>query len=380
MAQRVQTVVAGGGVVGLAVARALALRGREVLVLEAQPHVGAGTSSRHSGVVHAGLYYPPGSLKAEACVAGRRALYRFCDEHGVAYARCGKLVVATEPSQLPALRSIQRQADANSVCGADALQYLRPEEVRAREPALSCVGALFSPSTGIVDSHELVLALQGSAEAHGATVALSSPVVGGGVAPGGGGGGGGALRVATPELELLCDEFVNCAGHGAQRLARAIGGVRAVPPQHYAKGNYFSLQGKTPFRHLIYPVPEQAGLGVHATLDLGGQCRFGPDVEWVEPRPCGSLDFDVDPSRAEMFYAEVRKYWPGLPDGALTPDYAGVRPKIQGPGEPSKDFMVQTEREHGVKGLVNLYGIESPGLTSSLALGNLVASLLSSDV
>mmetsp|Transcript_68284 Transcript_68284/g.181756 ORF Transcript_68284/g.181756 Transcript_68284/m.181756 type:complete len:391 (-) Transcript_68284:113-1285(-) len=381
MASRVQTVVAGAGVVGLAVARALAVGGREVLVLESEPLVGSVTSSRNSGVIHAGIYYERGSLKGRTCVEGRRQLYAFCRERGVSHSQCGKLIVATDPSQLATLEAIKRKAEENGVLGDEALRFLPAEEVREREPALSCVGALLSPSTGIVDSHEFMLALQGEAEAHGAAVVTSSPVLRGGVLRAGEAPEGGALRVVTPDLELHCDELINCAGHGAPRLALSFDGLAndTVPAQHYAKGNYYSLPGKAPFGCLVYPVPEQAGLGVHATIDLGGQCRFGPDVEWLEPGADGLLPataYQVDASRAASFYAAVRAYWPALPDSALVPDYAGIRPKIQAAGEPASDFVVQAEAEHGVPGLVNLYGIESPGLTASLALAEHVASLL----
>jgi L-2-hydroxyglutarate oxidase LhgO len=377
MSARVQTVVAGAGVVGLAVARALAISGREVLVCESELLAGSVTSSRNSGVVHAGIYYAQGSLKARTCVDGRAHLYRFCEEMGVAHRRCGKLIVATEEAQLATLKMLRQKAEANGVSGADALHLLSAEEVREREPEVSCVGALFSPATGIVDAHELMVALQGGAEAHGAIVALGSPVLGGSPLRAGKGQGG-RLRVRTPELELHCDELVNCAGHGAPRVARSLVGVEpsSLPQQHFAKGNYYSLRGRSPFSCLVYPVPEEAGLGVHATLDLGGQCRFGPDVEWVSPGANGELDYQVDPSRADIFYDEVRRYWPGLPDGSLVPDYAGVRPKIQAAGEPSKDFVVQTKKHHGIAGLVNLFGIESPGLTASLALASLVRDVL----
>ena len=381
--------------VGLAVARSLARAGREVLVLEASSAIGSVTSSRNSGVIHAGIYYEAGSLKARTCVQGRRELYRFCEEHGVAHRRCGKLIVATDPGQLATLEALRQRSEANGVHGDhEALRLLQAHEVAELEPELRCVGGLVSPSTGIVDAHELMLALQGDAETHGATVVLNSPVTGGrvlgsGGSGGGGGGGsghgssgggglqaGGRLLISTPELDLEADELINCAGLEAPRVARLLGGVppRCVPTSHVAKGSYFGLTGKSPFSRLVYPVPEAAGLGVHATVDLGGRCRFGPDVEWVEAG--AHWDYQVDTARAASFYAEVRKYWPALPDGALVADYAGARPKIQAPGEAAADFAVQTEAEHGVAGLVNLFGIESPGLTASMALAGLVEAFL----
>ena len=343
-------------------------------MLEAEQMVGSVTSSRNSGVVHAGIYYPQGSLKAWACVEGRNRLYDFCREHGVPHRRCGKLIVATEHEQLPTLAALAARAEANGVAGDDALRVLSADEACALEPALRCVGALLSPATGIVDTHALMLALQGDAEAHGAVVALGSPVVGARALPQR--GGGGSLLVETDDMALECDELVNCAGLAAPALARRVGGVPAssVPPARYAKGNYYALQGASPFERLVYPVPEEAGLGVHATVDLAGRCRFGPDVEWLEAAEVGALDYAVDPARAESFYAEVRKYWPALPDGALVPDYAGVRPKVHARGEPAGDFMVRAERHHGVRGLVNMFGVESPGLTASLALAAYVES------
>lgn len=365
MTESVDAVVVGAGVVGLAVARALALRGRDVLVLEAAEAIGTGTSARNSEVIHAGIHYAAGSLKARLCVRGGALLYAYCEARGVPHRRCGKLIVATSDAQCAALDGIAAHAAANGV----ALQRLSAEEARALEPALACVAALSSPGTGIVDSHAFMLALQGDIELAGGLVALRSPVHGMRVERDGAivldAGEGSALRART---------VVNAAGLGAQALARRTAGLdaRHVPPAHYAKGSYFTLAGRAPFGRLIYPVPEAAGLGVHLTLDLGGQARFGPDVQWVE-RPD---DLTVDPARGDAFYAEVRRYWPGLRDGALAPGYAGMRPKIQGPGEPARDFLVQGPAEHGVAGLVNLFGIESPGLTSALALGEQVAQLV----
>ena len=357
--------VIGAGVVGLAVARALALAGREVVVLEAAGSIGTGTSSRNSEVIHAGIYYPPGSLKALTCVNGRHLLYRYCAEHGVAHRRCGKLIVATETAQIATLHKIQAHAAANGV--AD-LRLLTAEEARALEPQLRCVAALLSPSTGITDSHGLMLAYQGDAEDRGAMLALHSPVTGGAVQT-----GDIMLEVGGAEpMQLLARTVVNSAGLYAQRVAASLRGFSQalVPPTHYAKGNYYSLSGRSPFTHLIYPVPEAAGLGVHLTLDLAGQARFGPDVEWI-----AEIDYDVDLHRADGFYRAIRDYWPGLRDGQLAPGYAGIRPKLGGPDQPTSDFVMQGPREHGVAGLVNLFGIESPGLTASLALAERVVEI-----
>ena len=365
MTDRVDCVVVGAGVVGLAVARALALQGREVMVLEAANAIGTGTSSRNSEVIHAGLYYPTGSLKARLCVQGRDMLYAYCAERGVAHRRCGKLLVATSPAQLPGLESIQARARAN---GVTDLQWLSRDEARTLEPALECVAALHSPSTGIVDSHGLMLALQGDLENAGGLVALNSPLAQAGQAQG-------AINlVANDGTELLATTVVNAAGLQAPAVAARFAGLNRahVPQAHYAKGSYFTLAGKAPFDRLIYPVPEAAGLGVHLTLDLGGQAKFGPDVQWVDSPD----DLLVDPARGAAFYAEVRKYWPALQDGALAPGYAGMRPKIHGADAPAADFVIQGPAVHGVAGLVNLFGIESPGLTSALAIAQHVAELV----
>ena len=356
----------GAGVVGLAVARRLALEDREVVVLEAEDAIGTHTSSRNSEVIHAGIYYAPGSLKARLCVPGKLALYRYCEAHGVAHRRCGKLIVAASDAQQPALERLHAQARAN---GVDDLQWLAGDQARALEPELACVAALLSPSTGIVDSHGLMLAYQGDAQARGAAIALRSPVQGGRIVA-----GGIELDVAGAQpMRIQARVVVNSAGLHAQKVAAALRGFPTdrVPPCHYAKGNYFSLAGRAPFSRLIYPVPEAAGLGVHLTLDLAGAARFGPDVEWVE-----AIDYRVDPRRAEAFYDEIRRYWPKLADGALQPGYAGIRPKIQAPGEPARDFLIEGPKDHGVAGLVNLYGIESPGLTASLAIADHVHDLL----
>jgi L-2-hydroxyglutarate oxidase LhgO len=357
--------VVGAGVVGLAVARALALAGRDVLVLEAASAIGTQTSSRNSEVIHAGIYYPQGSLKAQLCVRGKGLLYAYCKERGVAHRRCGKLIVATSPAQVAQLQSIQAKAIANGVMD---LVLLDAAQARAMEPALSCLAALHSPSTGIVDSHALMLSLLGDVENAGGVLALNSPLAGAHC------GQYAIDLVANDGTRLRAKCVINAAGLSAPALATCFEGLdaRHVPTAHYAKGNYFTLAGRAPFSRLIYPVPESAGLGVHLTLDLGGQAKFGPDVQWVESPD----DLAVQPSRGEAFYAEVRKYWPELPDGALIPAYAGIRPKISGPGEPTCDFCIQGPLDHGVGGLVNLFGIESPGLTSSLAIGELVAKLL----
>lgn len=366
---RVDAVVIGAGVVGLAVARALALssawRGSDMLVLESGPAIGTGTSSRNSEVIHAGLYYPEGSLKARLCVQGRQQLYAYCEQRGIGHRRCGKLIVATDEAQLPQLLALQRKAAAN---GVDDLQWLSPEEAARLEPELRCVAALHSPQTGIVDSHGLMLALQGDFENAGGTVALHSPVASARFTD------EGWVLVMPDGQTLLTPVLVNAAGLQAPALAQRFEGLdaRHVPRAFYAKGNYFTLAGRSPFSRLIYPVPEAAGLGVHLTLDLGGQAKFGPDVEWVD----SPEDLQLDPRRADGFYAEVRKYWPRLEDGALLPGYAGIRPKISGPGEAARDFLIQGPAEHGLQGLVNLFGIESPGLTSSLAIGEQVAQLL----
>ena len=368
---RVDAVVIGAGVAGLAIGRALARRGLETLVLERESSIGTGTSSRNSEVIHAGLYNPPDWLKTRLCVRGRELLYPFCASHGVPHRRCGKLVVATSDSQVPALQRIEAQARAN---GVNDLRWLSADEAMALEPALRCVAALHSPSTGIIDSHALMLALQGDMEAAGGWLAVQSPVLGiANHAEGHVLQVGGDLRT-----ELSARIVVNAAGLWAPDLAARIEGLgRALVPQaHYAKGNYFSLAARSPFTRLIYPVPEAAGLGVHLTLDLAGQARFGPDVEWIAPASPAAIDYRVDASRSEAFYGDIRRYWPALPDAALQPDYSGVRPKLRPQGEPAQDFVLQGPAEHGHAGLMNLYGIESPGLTASLALADEVLSRL----
>ena len=365
--ERVDAVVIGAGVVGLAVARALALAGREVLILEAAGAIGTETSSRNSEVIHAGIYYPQDSLKARLCVQGRQKLYDFCETRGVPHKRLGKLIVATEPGQDVKLAAIEAAARA---CGVDDLRRISADEARALEPSLSCVAALISPSTGIVDSHAYMLALQGEAEAQGASVAIRTRVTGGAAMDDG-------LIVETLDenggrLDLLARTVINAAGHGAQSFVRAMRGFPAghIPRQFFARGCYFSLARKSPFGRLIYPVPVDGGLGVHLTLDMGGGARFGPDVEWID-----GLDYTVDPRRADSFYAEICRYWPDLKDGELQPAYSGVRPKLAGPGEAAADFRIDGPKAHGVSGLVNLFGVESPGLTASLAIADLVTGL-----
>lgn len=360
-------VVIGAGVVGLAVARDLALAGREVIVVESQNAIGTATSSRNSEVIHAGIYYPQGSLKARSCVEGRTLLYRYCEERGIPHRRCGKLIVATDAAQLGELEAIRKKAHAN---GVTDVAWLTLDEAHAMEPAVACVGALHSPSTGVIDSHAYMLALLGEAEAHGAMLALLSNVERARVR----GDGTIELEVGGAEpMHVAARAVVNSAGLTAPSLARRIEGYPQdlAPPEFYAKGNYYSLVGRAPFSRLVYPVPEPGGLGVHVTIDLGGQARFGPDVEWID-----RIGYEVDPRRADRFYAAIRRYWPQLPDGALAPGYAGIRPKIAGPADPAPDFVIQGPREHGVPGLVNLFGIESPGLTASMALAAEVARRL----
>lgn len=365
---KVDCVVVGAGVVGLAVARALALQGREVIVLEAADAIGTGTSSRNSEVIHAGIYYTQGSLKARMCVQGKQMLYAYCEERGISHKRCGKLIVATDASQIPQLQAIQAKAAVN---GVGDLEWLSAEQAQALEPNLACVGALLSPSTGIVDSHALMLALQGDLENAGGVVALNSPLAQAECAQ------GAIFLEASDGTALQAATVVNAAGLHAPDLARRFKGLDAmhVPGAWYAKGNYFTLSGRAPFSHLIYPVPQAAGLGVHLTLDMGGQAKFGPDVEWVE----SPSDLVVDPRRGDAFYSEVRLYWPALADGALEPGYAGIRPKIHAPNAPARDFVIEGPGVHGVPGLVNLFGIESPGLTSALALGDYVAAMVFAD-
>eukprot|EP00937_MAST-01D_sp_MAST-1D-sp2_P004556 g4556.t1 len=402
----VQACVVGAGVVGLAVARALAMRGQEVVVLEAARAVGSATSSRNSEVVHAGLYYEPGSLKAAMCVAGRHALYAYCDARGVQYKRCGKLIVAARAEETAQLELIRARAETN---GVDDLRLLSGAEARELEPEVRCHAALLSPSTGVVDSHAFLAALQADAEAHGATIVLDAAVRGGRAASAGDGAGdgvGAAVVLDVAGEELACDRVVNAAGLHAPALARAIaaggagGGARgagaaagaaaaAAPASHFAKGSYFALEGqRPPFSRLVYPVPDPsgAGLGVHATVDLGGAVRFGPDVEWLperlgcaegaplaDERAAAEAAYAVDGARAAGFYGAVRRYWPALRDGALMPDYSGIRPKLAPAAAGASDFLLAGPRAHGVAGLLHMLGMESPGLTASLALAERAA-------
>jgi len=358
-------VVVGGGVVGLACARALALSGREVALLEAEKDFGTHTSSRNSEVIHAGLYYPPGSLKARSCERGRRALYAYLAEKGLPHRRIGKLIVATTEAEIGNLEGYKKTAHAN---GAGDLEWLDAAEAHRMEPEVRCVRALFSPSTGILDVHALMRALARDAQQAGASLARNAPVLGGRVADTGielrvGGDSQGTLRART---------IVNAAGLHAQDVAHSIEGVppASIPDTHYAKGHYFVLKGSSPFSHLVYPVASGGGLGVHVTLDMAGRVRFGPDVTWVQ-----EIEYSFDESRAPSFYAAIRRYYGGLQDGALEPGYTGIRPKIVGPGKPPADFVIQGPEAHGLPGLVNLYGIESPGLTASLALAEDVVAL-----
>ncbi len=358
----VDCVVVGAGVVGIAVARALALAGREVIVLDAAEGIGTETSSRNSEVVHAGIYYPKDSLMARFCVQGRRGLYAFCLQRGVPFMQCGKLIVATSAEETEKLAGIKARAEANGVEGMRLLD--RAEAVRM-EPNLHCTAALLSPMTGVVDSHAYMLALQGEAEHAGAMFVFHSPVLGGRATA-----EGVELEVGGAEpMRLRARLVINSAGLHAPKLARSIVGMptQLVPQEYYARGNYFTLMGRSPFSRLIYPVPVPGGLGVHLTIDLGGQARFGPDVEWID-----RIEYTVDPRRADSFYDAVRRYWPDLKDGALQPGYAGIRPKIVPKGAPAQDFVVMGPGEHGVSGLVHLLGIESPGLTSAIALAEYV--------
>ena len=365
MTEHVECVVIGAGVVGLAIGRAMALAGHETVVLEATATFGTATSARNSEVIHAGLYYPRTSLKATLCVRGRQLLYEYCDRRDVPHRRCGKLIVATNRGEIPALTALEAAGRANGIA---ELRLLEEAEVCRLEPELRCLAALWSPVTGIIDSHGLMLAMLADLEAAGGTLLVDSPVRGGTCR--------GGLRLEVGHVhytEIEASIVINSAGLDAQRLAGRLEGMptHAIPTLHLAKGNYFAAHGRAPFARLIYPVPQEGGLGVHLTLDLQGRARFGPDVEWID-----AVSYNVDPTRAGAFYPEIRKYWPGLPDEALQPAYCGIRPKLNGPGAPSRDFMIQGPAEHGVRGLINLFGIESPGLTAALAIAEVVQGLV----
>jgi len=366
MTERIDCAVIGAGVVGLAVARELALRGREVVILEAEDAFGTHTSSRNSEVIHAGIYYPTGSLKARLCVRGRNALYRYCVDKNVAHQRVGKVIVATDESQLERLRKYQEQGEIN---GVDDLRFIGREELSILEPAVVGAAGVLSPATGIIDSHGLMLAYLGDAQEHGATLALKSPVASGEITS-----SGIELNVGGDEpVTILCDTVINSAGFHAQSLARRISGIppEMVPPTYYAIGHYYALACASPFHHLVYPVARQDWLGVHVTLDLGGRCKFGPDFAWID-----RIDYTFNTRREAAFYEAIRRYYPKLEDGQLQPGYTGIRPKIHGPGTDAPDFMIQGPPHHHIDGLVNLFGIESPGLTSSLAIAEYVAELL----
>ena len=368
--EQVDSVVVGAGVVGLAIARALALAGREVVILEAEAGIGSVTSARNSEVIHSGLYSNPDWLKTRLCIEGRRLLYPFCESHGVPHRRCGKLVVATDEAQIPALHTLARNAAAN---GVEGLELIDGDAARAMEPALHADAALHSTATGLIDSHAYMLALLGEAQDRGAALALKSPLLGARVTP-----GGFIAEVGGAEpMRLFARCLVNSAGLAASDIAARIEGLPAahVRATQRCKGNYFALSGvRAPFSRLIYPLHVAAGLGVHLTLDLAGQGRFGPDTEWLPDR--GAIDYRVHPARGDSFYAAIRRYWPGLPEGSLKADYSGVRTKLSREGEPAMDFAIDGPTTHGVPGLVNLFGIESPGLTASLAIAEHVRALL----
>jgi L-2-hydroxyglutarate oxidase LhgO len=365
--EKADCVVVGAGVIGLAVARALALAGREVLVLEAHDCIGSEISSRNSEVIHAGIYYPAGSLKAKFCVQGRKQLYDYCEEHHVPFKRCGKFIIATDERQQSNLQTLLKKAHNN---GVDDLVCLDQNEMQRREPQVKCVSALWSPSTGLIDSHGYMLALQADLENAGGIIIFNTRVTAGS-------GTNQSLELTVTSsgssFRLTANTVVNCAGLGGDKLARAIDGIKrqTLPVYHYAKGNYFTYSGKSPFTSLIYPLPNEYGLGIHATHDMAGNLRFGPDVEWID-----EINYEVDPRRSEMFYEAIRSYWPDLMDKSLLPAYAGIRPKLNRLGSPAADFVIQDETEHGVAGLINLFGIESPGLTSSLALADHVSEML----
>ncbi|MBP6383179.1 MAG: NAD(P)/FAD-dependent oxidoreductase [Pseudomonadales bacterium] len=359
--ERLDAVVIGAGVVGLAAARALALAGREVTVLEAEPRVGMHASSRNSEVIHAGIYYAPGSLKARACVTGRKMLYGYCAERGIAHRRIGKLLLAAHPDDVPVLMRYLDTARAN---GVDDLRVLERAEWRELEPEVEAVAAVLSPSTGIVDSHALMTSLLADIERAGGTLVCNSPVTGGALT-----GGAFALDVGGADpVRIACRTVVNCAGLRAPPVALALGTPPAcVPPAHFARGHWFALAGHSPFRRLVYPMPEAGGLGIHVTLDLAGQARFGPDVQWID-----AIDYSFPDGREAAFRRAIARYYPGIATRELQPAHCGIRAKTAGPGEAAQDFRIDGSAQHGIPGLVNLFGIESPGLTSALALAEMV--------
>ncbi|WP_237762279.1 NAD(P)/FAD-dependent oxidoreductase [Legionella shakespearei] len=358
-----ECVVVGAGVIGLAIARSLSQSGMDLIIMESNNAIGTETSSRNSEVIHAGIYYSHNSLKARACVQGRQMLYEFCQSHSVPFKQCGKLIVANTELQKQELSILRQKALRNGVSDIVEMTAL---EVSHLEPDIHCLGALFSPSTGIIDSHSLMLAYLGDAEAAGAMLALNcslKKVI----------YTGQDFELYTDQIKIKTNILINSTGLHASHVAAMIEGFPEdkIPKTYFAKGNYYSLSGASPFKHLIYPVPEPGGLGVHLTLDLAGQVRFGPDVEWVD-----QINYNVDPKRADSFYSSVRHYWPSLPDHALQPSYSGIRPKLSGPNGAATDFIIQGANDHGIPGLVNLFGIESPGLTSSLYLAEKVAKLV----
>ncbi len=363
MSYDVENIVIGAGVIGLAIARELAVCGRDVIILERASHFGSETSSRNSEVIHAGIYYPKDSLKAKFCVDGKHMLYDYCRLHHVPHRNSGKLIVATSEEERPILEELTQKAAIN---GVDDLTYLSETEAAALEPALRSSGALLSPTTGIVDSHQLMLSYVGDIEDHGGSIAFNAPFEKSEPIEGG-------HRVYSGETVPTCRNLINSAGLYAQEAAATIGGLSQdqVPDRYITKGSYFTMNAPSPFTRLIYPVPNTASLGIHVTLDMAGQIRFGPDQEWVD-----HIDYEVDPARADGFYEAIRKYWPELPDNSLLPAYSGIRPKTQSPADGMMDFVIDDERKHAVPGLINLFGMESPGLTSSLKIGAHVRELL----
>jgi len=363
---KIECAVIGAGVIGLAVARELAIQGREVVILESEGAIGTGTSSRNSEVIHAGIYYPEGSLKARLCVRGKELLYSYCSKNGIDFSCCGKLIVATRETQIKKLEELQQKAINN---GVHDMLRLNQTQVKQLEPHLNTVGALLSPSTGLIDTHSLMLSFLGEAEEQGAVIAFNSPVIGGTI-------NDDCIRLrigGNQPTEIGCDYVINTGGLYAQAIVATIEGFPKahIPDIYFAKGNYFVLNRKSPFKRLIYPVPDEAGLGVHLTLDLEGQARFGPDVEWVD-----QIDYAVDPSRIYNFYTAIREYWPNLPEGSLSAAYSGIRPKLNGPENPQSDFVISGPETHNVQGLINLFGIESPGITASMALAEEVLTKL----